>query len=173
MAEHETHSLPGDVTLEEAKQWLRDRWEDGADCPCCGQFAKLYKRPLTSSMAVAMILIARYPGRGYFHVGDWLARWTQTAVIRGGDWAKLRHWGLIENDAAGRSGHYRMTERGRDFVYANLAVPRHVYLYNAQKYDRIDPLRETTTLREALGDKFDLQALMAATPDGSVGNSPI
>jgi len=163
----------GTATLGEAKQWLRDRWEEGADCPCCGQFAKLYKRPLTSSMAAALLLMARHQGRDFFHVPDWLAKWTSTAVIRGGDWAKLRHWGLIEADPEGRAGYYRITERGRDFLYAGLSVPRHVYLYDNQTFDRIDPMRETTTLRQALGDRFDLDVLMAATPDESVGISPI
>ena len=33
-----------EMTLDEAKAWLRDQVDDGAHCPCCGQFAKVYKR---------------------------------------------------------------------------------------------------------------------------------
>ena len=35
-----------ETTLEEAKQFLRDRFENGAECPCCKQYVKLYKRKL-------------------------------------------------------------------------------------------------------------------------------
>lgn len=35
--------IPQFETLEEAKQFLRENWEEGADCPCCTQKVKLWK----------------------------------------------------------------------------------------------------------------------------------
>ena len=39
------------ATLDDAEQWVEDNREDGAECPCCGQLAKVYKRPLNVTMA--------------------------------------------------------------------------------------------------------------------------
>jgi hypothetical protein len=40
--------------IREARQKLQARLDDGTTCPCCGQFAKRYKRKLNSSMAAAL-----------------------------------------------------------------------------------------------------------------------
>ena len=53
--------LPEDATLEQAKEWLRVRFNEGAECPCCLQHVKLYRRPITSSMAYVLILLHREP----------------------------------------------------------------------------------------------------------------
>ena len=38
------------MTLGEARDWLRERIEDGEECPCCRQFAKVYRRRLYATM---------------------------------------------------------------------------------------------------------------------------
>ena len=84
--------------LAEAQAWLKGRMEAGAVCPCCGQFAKVYKRTITSSMAFALVLVYRYfrSNRGWIHVPSYLAELAKNgAAVRGGDWAKLRFWGLL------------------------------------------------------------------------------
>ena len=34
------------MTLTEAKQWLKERLDEGTRCPCCNQYAKIYKRKI-------------------------------------------------------------------------------------------------------------------------------
>lgn len=158
---------PNDTSLEEAKNWLRERFEDGAKCPCCNQFVKLYKRKLNSSMAHALILIYKFFENNqdeWLHVPSYLSRVSSSATVRGGDWSKLRYWGLIEaekatrDDGSERVGTYRMTERGKEFILSQIRVPRHVYLYNQSPVFRAD--EETVSIREALGDKFNYAELM-------------
>lgn len=160
--------LSKDCTLEEAKQWLRARFEDGAECPCCTQFVKLYKRKLNSSMALAAVYIYKYfqshQSAEWLHVPSYLSRITTGATVRGGDWAKLRYWGLIEDqkgvrtDGSERVGNYRITNNGKLFVAGDLRVPKHMFLYNGELQKRRDT--ETTSIEEALGEKFSYSELM-------------
>ncbi|MBT8453898.1 MAG: hypothetical protein KJO40_18195 [Deltaproteobacteria bacterium] len=164
--------LTPQMTLEQAKDWLRGRFENGAKCPCCGQDVKLYKRKLNSTMARALILIYRYFQRPnaeeWLHVPSYL-NWTQAL----GDVAKLHWWGVIEekpevrNDGSPRAGYYRITELGKAFVRNEASVIKYVYLYNKRAIRRKNPDLSRTTIVEALGDKFNYAELMQATPDDS------
>jgi hypothetical protein len=156
-------------TLEEAKRWLRERFSEGADCPCCNQFVKLYKRKLNGSMSLALIYIYKYfesnPAEQWLHVPSYLSRIISGATVRGGDWSKLRYWGLIEDqkgtrdDGSERVGNYRITEEGKKFVQGLTRVPRHVFLYNQEPVKRRD--EETTSIQESLGEDFNYNELMA------------
>ena len=161
---------PKEVTLEDAKEWLRKHFADGASCPCCDQYVKLYKRKLNSSMAYALLMIYKFFENNsdeWLHVPSYLSRINSTATVRGGDWSKLRHWGLIEaqkavrDDGSERVGHYRITELGKQFVRSQARVRKHVYLYNQRPIKRPDD--ETVSIVEALGEKFDYTELMSAT----------
>jgi len=157
-------------TLEDAKAWLRARFEEGARCPCCDQFVKLYKRKLNSTMARALILVYHYFERPdadeWLHVPSYL-NWTQAL----GDAAKLHRWALIEpkggirDDGSTKVGYYRITDLGRRFVRGEASVPKYVYLYNQKVVNRSDADTTRTTITEALGDRFDYAELMSATPE--------
>jgi hypothetical protein len=81
-------------TLAEAQDWLRERLPDGAKCPCCTQFAKVYRRKINSAMAWQLIEAWRRCGQQEFHVrelgfrggGAELAWWMGWHTITGG-WA--------------------------------------------------------------------------------------
>ena len=160
---------PKAVTLETAKEWLRERVRDGAECPCCTQFAKVYKRKLNSSMGCVLILVNRFfrTHDEWLHIPSYLAELGLTgrvaAAIRG-DWAKLIHWGLLEECSTDnptgrpRAGYYKITKEGRDFVAGVIRMPKHVLIYNQQML-RVDDT-ETTSIHEALGDRFDYAELM-------------
>ena len=77
----------GFTTLAVAREWLRDRVEEGERCPCCTQFAKVYKRTIHATMAHDLIRIYRACGRDWFHLPD--------HVGHPGDFAKLRYWNMI------------------------------------------------------------------------------
>ena len=152
-------------TIEDAKEKFMLRIEDGAECPCCGQYAKLYKRPFGSAMARALVWLVREYERNdrWYNIHEF-------PLIQGrrggGDFAKLVHWGLIQeretedDDTARRaSGFWRPTGSGIQFAHRRLLVPKRVHLYNNQirGWDS-----EYIDVSEALGKKFDYAELMAS-----------
>lgn len=157
-----------DASLEEAKAWLRERFEDGAQCPCCDQRVQLYKRPLTSSMMYVLVELHRYfsgsHAEPWVHVGRYMSEKNVPEAIRGGDFAKMRFWGLIEekpeirDDGSPRAGYYRITDLGKRFVRGEVRVPAYVFLYNEKPVKR--EVTETVSIQEALGKKFNYRELM-------------
>lgn len=151
-------------TIEEAQDWLTERADEGADCPCCGQFVKVYKRKLYSTMAYSLLLIERFFASSdvsWLHVPDFLDG--KGVVARGGDFAKLSFWGLLESgegprhDGSSRNGMWRITPKGVDFVRGRIIVPKYIFLFNQQCLGFSE---EQIHITEALGDDFDYRELM-------------
>jgi len=163
------HTIFDGTSLEDAKAFVQRHLHDGVSCPACGQFCKVYKRPINSTMAFALCRIyqhfAKYPNHVWLHIPQFLTQ-VRHASLSGGDVVKLRYWGLIErvagtrDDGSDRIGCYRITEVGKQFVEGRVAVPKYVYLYN-QLLLRLS--EEMTTIREALGEKFKYDELMRTT----------
>ncbi len=164
------------ATLEQAKAWLQDKYMAGAECPCCEQYVKLYKRKLNSSMAFVLIKMYWHARTGgwsenkWLHVPSFIAEVTKeqpllAAAVRG-DWAKLKHWDLIRekdgkrDDDSKRTGFYQITALGASFVLGQVRVPSHVYLFNEMKIDL--PVGDTVTIEDVLEEKFDYRELMDA-----------
>ncbi len=162
-------------TLEQAKAWLRSHFETGAQCPLCTQYVKLYKRKLNASMAYVLVLIYRWHRaqpeghKEWLHVPSHIAKEggdnaRQTAAIRG-DWAKLKHWGLIEEypakreDGSKRIGYYRITPQGIAFVRGQSSVQAYIWIYNETVLQR--PVLERVSIRDTLDKKFHYADLMA------------
>jgi hypothetical protein len=153
------------MTLEQAKAWLRERFDRGATCPCCRQFVKLYKRSITSSMARGLIVLYRHQRK----VGAdlWVHLPTLiNSVCPSNMGALLRHWGLIEqqpgtrDDGSWRVGYYRMTDLGRAFVERRINVPKYVFLYNQTPLQRQN--ETSISIEFALTKRFRYDELMAA-----------
>jgi hypothetical protein len=155
------------MTLEEARDLVRDNLREGLVCPCCEQFAKVYKRKLNGAMAASLVLIARHfkHSTEWLHVENYLKELPGIPASLRGDFAKLRYWGLIERmegereDGSNRVGYYRITPLGKDFVEGRVKVPGHVYLFNSECIGHSD---ETLHIGEALGTAFDYAELMSA-----------
>ena len=157
---------PATSTIEEGKKYLRANWDqnNGVDCPCCGQLVKLYNRKLYSKMALQLIALYRldrkHPNQ-YFHITD---IGVQTSVIGGGDFAKLKYWGLIvelekddADDTKRTSGHWAITQKGRDFVIGKITVPSHVKVFDGRTFGFGE---KHITIHHALGKKFNYAELM-------------
>jgi hypothetical protein len=118
-------------TLEFAKQWLRERLDEGAVCPCCTQLAKVYRRPLHAGMAMKLIKFYRAYGTG------WGSRVELFKGEAEGDFAKLRYWGLVQESDdtrpdGGRNGWWRVTGLGEKFVLGEHTVFQYVNLYDSR-----------------------------------------
>ena len=153
-------------TLQQAKDDIRENFEEGSDCPCCGQFVKLYKRKLSSAMAIALIEIYKrdYRKAGFFHVEDYFKSLPHLPSSIRGDFSKLRYWDLIRKeegereDGSNRVGKYRITDKGRAFVRNHISVSSHVFLFD----NKLKGFSEKEVLiGECLGSKFNYNELMA------------
>lgn len=147
-------------TLEEAKAWLRERVDEGERCPCCTQMAKVYRRTIHSTMARTLVVAHHQHGLDWFHLA------TLTATTgRGGEEGKLRYWGLIEEETGrrpdgGRSGWWRITPLGADFVLGRAKVQKYARIYDGRCLG-LDG--EEISIRDALGKKFNYDELMRGT----------
>lgn len=166
---------PKTSTLAEAQDWLRNRLDDGAKCPCCKQHAKIYKRKLNSGMAASLIAFAKVtqqtqPKDGWLKVPDDFVTTTKLVTVLGNrEYNKLKHWGLLEGQSPDQSleadtpftGMWRITELGLKFVRGEVKVARHVYLYdNRQMKGPVGGVVEEIDIKQALGDKFNYAELM-------------
>ena len=134
----------------------------GANCPCCGQFAKIYKRRLYASIAFGIVMLhrlSRHNFGSYHHIGKIMNGYGKTG---GGDFAKAKYWGLIEHkentdDEKRCSGMWRLTEKGRAFAECSLKVPAYCAVYNGEA---LGFEGEAINVRQALQSKFNYVELM-------------
>ena len=149
------------VTLEEVASWLLENMAEGAECPCCGQLCKVYKRAFNSAMARSLIwLVNQAPD-----AATWVDVPLQAPgwLTRSRELPKTRYWGLIEEkpnlDPTKRcSGIWRPTQAGVDFVFSRVSVSSHVYLFN----NTVEGFAETRVLiRDVLGKDFDYSELLS------------
>ena len=122
-------------TLAEAKEWLLDAAaeKEGAICPCCGRFDKIYNRKinLASVKVLARLYwVSKRNGGGYYHYSDFING--QTGRDFGAYFVPL---GLVEraektDDSKRTSGMYRITEAGNAFVEGRIKIPERVILHH-------------------------------------------
>jgi hypothetical protein len=146
------------MTLGDARKLLRTLVEKGHQCPCCKQFAKVYKRPINSKMAQALIRLKHLRlqhEQEYFHV-DTFARGSHEA-------AQLQWWGLIEESKEPRAdgckaGWWRMTMDGVAFVNRSIKQPKYARVYDGRLLGFVG---EEVDIVACLGKKFDYNELMS------------
>lgn len=169
----------GHVTLAEERARLRERWTEGTTCRCCTQRVQLYRRGLTSGMALALLSFYRATvaaadgdaGDGWLHAEETFKADRALPRSARGDFTKLRYWGLVEGaagrrpDGSRRNGVWRLTAAGRAFCEGRLAVRKYVWLYNDREYPAPEGAAEAgrhVTVRDALGDRFDFDRMVSA-----------
>jgi hypothetical protein len=111
-------------------------------------------------MAADLILAYRTAGVGAsFHYPD-----LPQQRAKGGDFAKLRYWQLIEEDTSAEplegarfNGHWRITSEGYAFLAARLIVPKHAIVYDGHLWGLEGP---DIDIVDALNSKFNYRQLM-------------
>lgn len=164
------HALFGDLTptwtMGQGRDYVQNGLHTGVTCPTCGQYAKRYRRPIHYDMARWL--------RWVVHRWERSSTWVDVkgCDVRGGDYAKLQHWRLVEAKTAAplppttakrrakserSAGLWRPTLQGVEFVYGRLAVPSHVFLYD----NHVLGFAPTyVSFEEALAVRFDPSAVM-------------
>lgn len=165
--------LNDEATLKEAQEYVERGRVKGVACPCCNQYAKDYRRQVNRAMARFLLwLVEEFEARedkdAWISVND-------GPLIQhrrgGGDFAKLAHWGLIEqmpNDDANKrtSGFWRPTQKGIDFAHDRITIEKYLTLYNNEV---LAVSKEMVSIRDALGKNFNYAELMQKEV---VGDSP-
>ncbi len=149
--------VPG-ATIELEQKRLEFLRKTGDLCACCGQRVQVYRRSITGAMAAWLISLVR--GTTVTAQG---ASWTdvKTLPARGGDYAKLLYWNLIERippEDGRNSGQFRPTPEGFSFVAQHTTVSQYIYVYDEKLIGRGG--RQLNVI-EALGARFDYAALMS------------
>jgi hypothetical protein len=139
------------TTIENARKYMSDHFEEGTKCPCCGQFVKKYKRKLNSGMARTLIQIYRHYQDQYVHVKNMLL---SRQYKNSHDWTLLRHWGILSVHPE-EDGKWKITQMGMSFL-KGAPTHSHIYMYN----NKFLGFEGSTTISDALGEPFDLTELM-------------
>jgi hypothetical protein len=145
--------------------------KQGAICPCCRQKVQIYEREIHASMARVLIILHRHflKETDWLHVPSYLETLSRQlgAAIRGGDWAKLRYWALIEEkpkterkDGSKRVGFWKVTDKGHAFAKNELRIPKAVQLYN-DKFLGFVSESVTVSILDCLGKEFSYEELMS------------
>lgn len=156
--------MENEKTLNEAKQFLRENINNGVDCPCCGQMVKLYKRKLTSTMVFCLIQFKKHMDRNgnEFHRYISILDQMKLTPSQRSDWQKLVYFKLIEPETTERgnvrSGFYRMTQIGIDFVNHKTRVPEFVNVYDGKVFGFSE---NKINISKALDQKFNYLELMS------------
>lgn len=146
------------TTLTEAKDWLRAQLPKGARCPCCNQHVQVYRRPMYGTLARA--LIACYLAGGtdrYVHSSD------LGITLRGGEMGKLAYFQLVVEERAqrpdgGRTGYWRVTPLGADWLFGRRKVSKYAWVYDGQVRGYDGPM---VSVADVLDEPFDLRSLSA------------
>ncbi len=145
-----------DSTVRDAIEHVIESAENGGGkCPVCQQHTQAYKRHINSGMARALIKFYQAVGTGWGHLAT---------HDKSREASKLAYWGLLEEEPearpdGGRSGWWRITTAGEQFVLGNLEVPKFARVYNGDLLS-LDDSDGNTNIRQALGHKFDYSELM-------------
>ena len=147
-------------TIEDAKAHLRANFHAGTNCPVCTQRVQLYRHKLTGPMVKTLIDMYRLTSN---RSEQWVHVMDEIKPING-DYAKLRHWGLLEargdvpEPSKKASGYWRLTKLGEDFIKNKALVHEYALLFDNRSWGFAG---NTINIKQALGNKFNYTELMA------------
>lgn len=156
------------LSLEEVAQKLFRNLEKGSFCPCCGQYAKRYKRKMYATPC--LILVAYYKlgnvDSDFHHINEALQLVPQAKRMKvTGDSHKANYFDLLEQMPKPEeithkrtSGFWRITHKGKLFVERKIKIPRYALVYNAEI---LGFEGEEIGIEEALGKQFNYEELMS------------
>jgi hypothetical protein len=157
-------SFSDEMTLGEARDELRELVERGHECPCCRQFAKIYRRKLPVATCRVMIELYRLGAWDeYVYLLNVLDE--MTGIAHQGGYVTMAHWWRLmeqqpgeREDGSDHVGWWRLTPLGVQFVRGEATVPKYARLYDGR---RMGLSGEPVTISDCLGHRFDYGELMA------------
>jgi hypothetical protein len=146
------------MTLGQARDELRKLVDEGHRCPCCTQYAKVYKRKIHAGMAATLIRVYK---RGIMLKDGFV--YLPDIPQKSRDFAGVAYWGLAEEEKTvlgddGRSGYWRVTDLGEAFVLRRIPVKTYAHVYDGRC---LKLSGDEVWVRDSLGVRFDYDELMA------------
>jgi len=153
-----------EMSLRDARTYLRRRMTDGAVCPCCDRHAQIYRRRLNSTMARGLLWLVQAAGQvgAFVDVPARAPRW----LVKTNQLSTGKYWGLLaqaeraEGQRGKTSGIWRPTLRGIHFALDRIRIPAYVYHYNDTA---LGFSASTTNIHGALGAHFDYDSMIGAS----------
>ena len=144
------------------RDWLKEHFKSGAECPVCRRLVHCYKRKLTVS--IVRQLVKLYKKGGGWHNKD---SWADTNISV---YAHPRQWGLIEkkisdSEKKKSSGMWRITQKGIDFVEGRIAIPDAIFVY----LNEVQGVSETRVKIAEVIENFDYSKIKPETPLHTLG----
>ena len=135
------------------EEWKKEIEGKGGFCPCCEKFGKVYKIKMSQHLALCLRWIFVHGATdGWVDVQNSAPRW----MMKSKTYPLLEHWGLVAAKAQ-RSGIWKATERGIEFVLGHRTVPSAVHIYD----NRIWGFEESEVLfKQCFGKHFDFEEMM-------------
>ena len=160
-----SRSFNGNDSLSDVKAYLRENIQDGANCPACNQYVHIARDNIGAKQALWLIRLVQQ----FERTGSWISitDMEKIAPQRNGDYAKLRHRGLIEkydwnlDRSKGSSGKWRPTSKGIAFAKGSISVPKYLYIYNRKPVSVGGSHLggSLVSINDCLRKKFDFQSL--------------
>lgn len=141
-----------ETTVSEAIASIVKNVESGSVCPCCGQFAKAYKRRIRGNHTRFLVDVARLATAE----DPWVHY--KKCFFAGRDYAYLRHFGLAETRE--REGLWKITPEGARFLMGEegAGVPEWILVFNNEVVVRAEKI---ISARDCLAQGgFDYDELM-------------
>ena len=149
-----------DELFQDLERLRRMSNEPISKCNHCGANSKVYAYKI-GSYARVLIWMAFHGGdEGYVHLP------TSGAINGGGDYAKLRYWGLIEKSPKDpgqekrSSGLWRLTTLGRNFALDKATMNSTCY-YSHPPGEILGFEPDQVSIVDALGKHFNYESLMS------------
>lgn len=135
------------------EEWKKEIEGKGGQCPCCEKFGKVYKMKMSQHLALCLRWIFIHgDADGWVDVQNSAPRW----MMKSKTYPLLEHWNLIESKGH-RSGVWKVTSRGIEFVHGYRTVPVAVHIYD----NRIWGFEKSETdFKSCFGKHFDFEEMM-------------
>ncbi len=122
-------------TIREAIEYVEKHRDNGLDCPVCEQFVKVYPRKLSESQIRTLYeLAARNCGWDGHEETRWVHINSEIPQMAR-DFATVSYFLLAEQETAlrpdgGRTGYWRVTREGVQFLKDEIKVKKYALVYN-------------------------------------------
>ena len=135
--------------------WNKTIEGEGGFCPCCGKKGKVYKTKLSQHLALCLrwIHVHADPADGWVDVQNTAPRF----MLKSKTYPLLEHWDLIEGKSF-RSGIWRVTLKGQDFLNGLINLPSAVHIYDNKIWGFE---AEEVSFRGCFGIHFDFDEMMS------------
>jgi hypothetical protein len=140
--------------------WKEAIENEGACCPVCNRWGKIYGRSINKTMAYSLVWLAstKSDEDGWVDVPNS----GNLRILRSNQLPTLRWWNLVERKEGGEnktkhSGFWRTTLMGKDFVHGRIQVPEKVFTYDAEVIAVSD---KQTYIWQCFKKQFDYQEVM-------------